>query len=317
MPFFKDFALPLGVGYVVLTYFYIVGFSNAVNLTDGLDGLAIGCSGSVAASYLVMTYVAGHIKFADYLIIPYVSGSGELTVLCGALLGMTAIWIRHNLHNSQHFRAHHAGREDTSPLLQAFTTNRRETLLALAFSASYGTCYYIAFVYLPEWLSSQDIMARGTALAINTAMTLLVIPVMPLAAVVGDKWIPRRTWIALSILLLAVSAWPLHEWMLASGGSPVSVLTTHVLTFLLLAVPLGSGPALFVELFPECDRLSGYSVAFNVGLGIFGGLTPMIAASLIATTGLATAPAIYMAVAAFAAVAALMMMPDRSRAPLR
>jgi MHS family proline/betaine transporter-like MFS transporter len=86
---------------------------------------------------------------------------------------------------------------------------------------------------------------------------------------------------------------------------------------LLLAVPLGSGPALFVELFPECDRLSGYSVAFNVGLGIFGGLTPMIAASLIATTGLATAPAIYMAVAAFAAVAALMMMPDRSRAPLR
>ena len=160
-------------------------------------------------------------------------------------------------------------------------------------------------------------MARGTALAINTAMTLLVIPVMPLAAVVGDKWIPRRTWIALSILLLAVSAWPLHEWMLASGGSPVSVLTTHVLTFLLLAVPLGSGPALFVELFPECDRLSGYSVAFNVGLGIFGGLTPMIAASLIATTGLATAPAIYMAVAAFAAVAALMMMPDRSRAPLR
>ncbi|MGD9296820.1 MAG: MFS transporter [Chromatiales bacterium] len=306
-----------------------------------LQGLSVGGEFSSSATYLVETAPQGKRGLTgSWANIGSMSGSllgvgaaalvtnlfdaetlaewaWRLPFLCGALLGMTAIWIRHNLHNSQHFRAHHAGREDTSPLLQAFTTNRRETLLALAFSASYGTCYYIAFVYLPEWLSSQDIMARGTALAINTAMTLLVIPVMPLAAVVGDKWIPRRTWIALSILLLAVSAWPLHEWMLASGGSPVSVLTTHVLTFLLLAVPLGSGPALFVELFPECDRLSGYSVAFNVGLGIFGGLTPMIAASLIATTGLATAPAIYMAVAAFAAVAALMMMPDRSRAPLR
>ena len=241
----------------------------------------------------------------------------RLPFLGGALLGLTAIWIRHNLHNSQRFRAHHEGREETSPLLQAFTTNRRETLLALAFSASYGTCYYIAFVYLPEWLSSQEIMSRGTALAINTAMTLLVIPAMPFAAIVGDRWLPRRTWIALSILLLALSVWPLHAWMLASGGSTVSILTTHVLTFLLLAVPLGSGPALFVELFPECDRLSGYSVAFNIGLGIFGGLTPMIAASLIAITGLATAPAIYMAIAASVAVTALMLMPDRSRGPLR
>ena len=95
-------------------------------------------------------------------------------------------------------------------------------------------------------------------------MTLLVILAMPLAAVVGDKWLPRRTWIALSIFLLALATWPLHEWMLASGGSLVSVLMAHVLTFLLLAVPLGSGPALFVELFPERDRLSGYSVAFNL-----------------------------------------------------
>jgi MFS transporter, MHS family, proline/betaine transporter len=160
-------------------------------------------------------------------------------------------------------------------------------------------------------------MSRGTALLINTTMTLLVIPAMPLAAVIGDKWIPRRTWIALSILLLAVTAWPLYEWMLASGGSLESVLVAHALTFLLLAVPLGSGPVLFVELFPERDRLSGYSVAFNVGLGVFGGLTPMIAASLIATTGATTAPAIYMAIAACVAVAALGLMPDRSRAPLR
>jgi MHS family proline/betaine transporter-like MFS transporter len=87
--------------------------------------------------------------------------------------------------------------------------------------------------------------------------------------------------------------------------------------FLLLAVPLGSAPALFVELFPEPDRLSGYSVAFNLGLGVFGGLTPMIAASLIASTGAPTAPALYLAAVAVVAVFALALMPDRSRAPLR
>jgi MHS family proline/betaine transporter-like MFS transporter len=86
---------------------------------------------------------------------------------------------------------------------------------------------------------------------------------------------------------------------------------------MLLAVPLGSGPALFVEMFPERDRLSGYSVAFNVGLGIFGGLTPMIATSLIAVTGAPTAPALYMAASACVAVMALALTPDRSRTELR
>ena len=241
----------------------------------------------------------------------------RLPFLGGALLGTAAIWLRRNLHESDHFRDHHAARAETSPLLQAFTTNRRETLLALAFAASYGTSYYIAFVYLPEWLSAQGLMDRANALTVNTLMTLLIIPAMPLLAIVGDRLLARRTWIAIAMLALALAAWPLHAWMLAAGGSWLSVISAHAMTFLLLAVPLGSGPALFAELFPESDRLSGYSVAFNIGLGVFGGLTPMIATSLIAATGLATAPAFYMALAAAIAVVALFLMPDRSRAPLR
>jgi MHS family proline/betaine transporter-like MFS transporter len=241
----------------------------------------------------------------------------RLPFLGGAILGLSAIFIRRNLHNSERFSQHHEGREETSPLLQAFTTNRHETLLALAFAASYGTCYYIAFVYLPEWLSAQGLMSRSTALLINTGMMMLVIPAMPIFAIIGDNWLRRRTWIALSLLLLAIVAWPLHAWMLDSGGSLTAVIASHALVFLLLAVPLGSAPALFVELFPESDRLSGYSVAFNLGLGVFGGLTPMIATTLVATTKLLTAPAMYLATAAFIAVLALMLMPDRSREPLR
>jgi MHS family proline/betaine transporter-like MFS transporter len=70
-------------------------------------------------------------------------------------------------------------------------------------------------------------------------------------------------------------------------------------------------------MFPEEDRLSGYSVAFNLGVGVFGGLTPMIATSLIASTGIATAPGLYMMLACALAVVCLAFVPDRSRAALR
>jgi len=89
VPFLKEPALAdMGIALSILfVSLIIVGATNAVNLTDGLDGLAIGCSSSVALSYLVMAYVAGNLKFADYLRVPYIPGSGELAVFCGALLG--------------------------------------------------------------------------------------------------------------------------------------------------------------------------------------------------------------------------------------
>lgn len=125
--------------------------------------------------------------------------------------------IRRNLHELERFPQHQEGREETSPLLEAFTTSRRETLPAPMFAATYGTSDYIAFVYLPEWLWAEGLMSRGSALAINTLTTLIVIPAMLLAGIAGDRWLPRRVWIGLAILMLALVVWPLHYWMLASG----------------------------------------------------------------------------------------------------
>ncbi|MFH1488140.1 MAG: phospho-N-acetylmuramoyl-pentapeptide-transferase [Pseudomonadota bacterium] len=87
VPFFKALAPDLGWAYIPLTVFIIVGASNAVNLTDGLDGLAIGPIIVAFASYLIFSYMAGHVKIATYLQIPYVAGTGELSVLCGAVVG--------------------------------------------------------------------------------------------------------------------------------------------------------------------------------------------------------------------------------------
>jgi len=87
VPFVKDALIPLGGAFVVFAYLVIVGSSNAVNLTDGLDGLAIMPAVMVAGALGVFAYLAGHSNFANYLGIPYVSGVGELTIFCGALVG--------------------------------------------------------------------------------------------------------------------------------------------------------------------------------------------------------------------------------------
>jgi phospho-N-acetylmuramoyl-pentapeptide-transferase len=88
VPFFKSVAYPLGiVGFIVLTYFVIVGTSNAVNLTDGLDGLAIMPTVMIAAALAIFAYVAGNAVYAKYLLVPYVPGAGELCILLGAIAG--------------------------------------------------------------------------------------------------------------------------------------------------------------------------------------------------------------------------------------
>jgi len=87
IPFFKGVVLNLGWGYVIMTYFVIVGTSNAVNLTDGLDGLAIMPTVMVGAGLGIFAYLSGNINFAQYLAIPYLPSSGELIVFCAALVG--------------------------------------------------------------------------------------------------------------------------------------------------------------------------------------------------------------------------------------
>ena len=103
VPFFKEAAVPLGVGFVVLTYLVIVFMSNAVNLTDGLDGLAILPTVMVAAALGLIAYLAGHMEFATYLQIPHIPGAGELAVFCGALIGAGLGFLWFNAYPAQVF----------------------------------------------------------------------------------------------------------------------------------------------------------------------------------------------------------------------
>ncbi len=104
VPFFKNIAYPLGVfGFIGLTYLVIVGTSNAVNLTDGADGLAIMPSVLVGAALGVFAYVTGNAVFSKYLLIPYIAGAGELTVFCGAIAGAGLAFLWYNAYPAQVF----------------------------------------------------------------------------------------------------------------------------------------------------------------------------------------------------------------------
>ena len=102
-PFLKDVALNLGLLYIPFVMVVLVGASNSVNLTDGLDGLAIGSSLVAAVTYTVLTYAAGHARIADYLRIAWVPQTGELAVFCGAMVGASLGFLWFNAHPAEIF----------------------------------------------------------------------------------------------------------------------------------------------------------------------------------------------------------------------
>jgi phospho-N-acetylmuramoyl-pentapeptide-transferase len=103
VPFFKTVALPLGLGYIVITYFVVVGMSNAVNLTDGLDGLAIMPTVLVGGALGVFAYATGNAVFSDYLGIPFIEGTGEVLVFCATLVGAGLGFLWFNTYPAQVF----------------------------------------------------------------------------------------------------------------------------------------------------------------------------------------------------------------------
>jgi len=103
LPFYKDVAWEIGIFSILFTILVLVGTTNAVNLTDGLDGLAIGCLGIAALAFAALAYVSGHLQFAQYLQILYIPGAGELAVFCSALAGAALGFLWFNAYPAEIF----------------------------------------------------------------------------------------------------------------------------------------------------------------------------------------------------------------------
>ena len=130
-PFLKTLVLNLGVLYVPFVAFVLVGASNAVNLTDGLDGLAIGATLIAASTYAIFTYIAGNRVLTDYLQVPYVPGSGELAVFCGSLVGASLGFLWFNAHPAEVFMGDVGSLSLGAAIGMMAVISKQELLLAL------------------------------------------------------------------------------------------------------------------------------------------------------------------------------------------
>ncbi len=131
IPFFKNISPDPGWGYVLFAALVIIGTSNAVNITDGLDGLAIGPFIIASATYMVFAYVAGHVKIANYLQINYVAGSGEIAIFCGAMAGSGLGFLWFNSYPAQIFMGDVGSLSLGAAIGTVAVITKQEILLAL------------------------------------------------------------------------------------------------------------------------------------------------------------------------------------------
>jgi len=237
----------------------------------------------------------------------------RIPFMVGLLLGIFALTQVRKLHEDH--IAHRDQRQQTrSPLKEAFTKDRKRSFLALTFTAGYGATFYIPLVYLPDYIQQNTSMSLHDAMQINTIATAMILALIPVSGWVTDRFIRRTHFLAIGFFLLAALAYPMFR--LVQSGDYAQVFAAQMVFALLITFPLGAAPALLVELFPSDDRLTGYSIAFNIGIGVVGGTTPMIATWLIDTTSDISTPAFYLSALATVAVVSLLVMSDRSREPL-
>jgi phospho-N-acetylmuramoyl-pentapeptide-transferase len=130
-PFFKDWSFYLGIFFIPFAAFVIVGASNAVNLTDGLDGLAVGPVITTSATFLILAYCAGHVKIAEYLQIPYIPGAGELAVFCGSVAASCLGFLWFNTYPAQIFMGDVGSLALGAALAVVAVITKNEILLAL------------------------------------------------------------------------------------------------------------------------------------------------------------------------------------------
>jgi len=161
-PFFKELKLELGALYVPFAVFVIVGTANAVNLTDGLDGLAIGPSMTTATAFGVIAYVVGHVKISEYLGIPYVPYAGEITVFCFAIIGAGLGFLWFNAFPAQMFMGDVGALGLGSALATVAVLTKSEFLLAVAGGIFvFETVTVILQIVYYKWTGGKRLFKRA------------------------------------------------------------------------------------------------------------------------------------------------------------
>jgi MFS transporter, MHS family, proline/betaine transporter len=237
----------------------------------------------------------------------------RIPFLIGGVIAVAGYVLRHRLRDTGYVPKPSARR--SLPLREAVAQAPRAMLLALLFTSGYGVANYLTMVFLPTYAAEFGGVAAEQALQANTAGQALALFVVPLAAWLTDRAIPRRILLIIAFAAEFVVAW--GSFALVGHGNVGGVWAAQLGFAFLLALIMAAEPATLAEQFRSEFRLSAYSVSFNLGIGLAGGTAPVVAVALIAATGNDMAPAWYLMLASAIAAGAAFLMVDRSRKPLR
>ncbi len=267
--------------------------------------------GSTAGVLLAAAVAAATVSLASEAQLE--SWAWRIPFLLGGVIAAAGYLLRRRLRETG-YTPRPARANDPMPLKQAITLAPGAMICAVLFTSGYGIVNYLTMVFLPVYASEFGGITESHALQINTAAQAVALLVVPLAGWLTDHLLRRRTLLIAAFVAEAVLAWTF--FMLAGSGGIAGFALAQVTFGALLALIMGAAPAMLVELFPSAYRMSGYSVSFNIGIGIAGGTAPLLATSLIDATGNLLAPAWFLMFGAALAAVAAFLMRDRSRDPL-
>jgi MHS family proline/betaine transporter-like MFS transporter len=241
------------------------------------------------------------------------SWSWRVPFVMGGLFSVLAYFVRSRLRDSG-YEPQESSAQDDMPLLQAFKRGPRAMVLAMLFTWGYGVADYLTMVFLPIYATEFGSVRSEVALSITTAAQGVGLAAILMAGWATDHRIRRRTLLIISFSLVLLTAVVLFH--LGRLGGSGAFWLAQIPFGIMLGMIMGVAPAMLAEMFRSEYRVSGYSLAFNIGIGIGGGTAPLIATGLIGLTGYTISPAAYLMFGAALALAALYLMKDRSREPL-
>jgi len=220
----------------------------------------------------------------------------RLPFFLGIVIGVIGLYLRSGLDESPTFkRLKEAGQLSKRPIREALQNHWREIIIVIGATCVGSVNFYMIFVYLTTFLSTETHVLLSSALDINTVSMVVLMVLTPLMGLLSDR-IGRKPVMITGCLIIAIFAYPLFI-VLTKGN-----LTYDLLSQLVFAVGLSMvfGPfgAMMVELFPTKVRMSAVSIGYNVGFAVFGGTAPFVATYLIEATGSKISPSYYLVAAA-------------------
>lgn len=242
------------------------------------------------------------------------SWAWRIPFLLGGMIAAAGYLLRRRLQEIG-YAASGAKSQEPLPLKQAITHARWEMLAAISFASGYGIVNYLTMVFLPIYATEFGTLSQASVLQVNTAAQAAALVVVPVAGWLSDHLVRRRTLLIGVFAAEAGIAW--FCFVLAGTGGLAAYALAQITFGILLALIMGAAPAMLVELFPRAYRMTGYSVSFNIGIGLAGGTAPVLATGLIGATGDLLAPAWFLIFGAVLAAGGAFFMRDRSREPLR